>query len=181
MKKGWTVPALFMCISLSWALSLQAVEKGDSTKTKADTAKTKMESSPVAQHSYIGASKCKMCHLKQYKAWSAGKMATAFADLKGDEAKDPKCVKCHVTGFGKGGYAIGGANDPDLMNVQCEACHGPGSDYKSVMKDKEKAVAAGLIVPDEKVCVGCHNKESPNFKGFDFAAMKEKVHPVVKE
>jgi hypothetical protein len=167
MKKGWMVVVLVACIALVWALSLQAGEKGDSTQ--------------VSKHSYVGAAKCKMCHPRQYKAWSAGKMATAFAALKDSAAKDPKCVKCHVTGFGKGGYAIGGANDPDLTNVQCEACHGPGSDYKSVMKDKDKAIAAGLILPDEKVCVTCHNKESPNFKSFDFATMKDRVHPIAKE
>ncbi len=181
MKQGWKVFTLVLCIALAWALALWAAEKSDTTKAKPDSAKAKVEAAQVSQHSYIGAAKCKMCHLKEYKAWSAGKMATAFADLKGDQAKDPNCVKCHVTGFGKGGYTIGGPNEPDLTNVQCEACHGPGSDYKSVMKDRAKAIAAGLIIPDEKVCVECHNKESPNFKGFDFAAMKDKVHPVPKE
>jgi len=168
MIKAWTVLAVVLCFLLNWPLSLRATEGGDSTQ--------------VSRHAYIGAAKCKMCHPKQYKSWSATKMGTTFADLKGDEAKDPKCVKCHVTGFGKGGYAIGGTNDPDLTNVQCEACHGPGSDFKSVMQDKDKAVAAGLVIsPDEKVCLGCHNKESTDFKGFDYSKMKEMVHPLPKK
>lgn len=71
--------------------------------------------------------------------------------------------------------------------VQCEACHGPGSDYKtmSVMKDKEKAVAAGLVLGDEKLCKTCHNEESPTFdkeKGFDYQAMWALIaHPMPKE
>lgn len=132
------------------------------------------------KHSYIRAGKCKMCHMKQYKAWQGTPHAKALTVLKGAEAKDAKCVKCHVTGFGKGGYIIG--KDTLLANVQCEACHGPGSDYKSadVMKDKDKAKAMGLIIPTEEVCKGCHNKESPKFKGFDFEKMKVKVHPVAK-
>ncbi len=160
MKKGYIVLGLIAWAPL-WVLSLSAGE---------------------AKHSYIGAAKCKMCHLKQYKAWGETKHAKAFAALKEAEAKDAKCVKCHVTGYGKGGYAVGGSKDPDLANVQCEVCHGPGSDYKTaaVMKDKEKSKAAGLIVPDEKVCVGCHNKESQNFKEFNFEKMKDKVHPVAK-
>ena len=64
--------------------------------------------------------------------------------------------------------------------MQCEACHGPGGDYKAmnVMKDKALAVAAGMIVPDEKTCLKCHNAESPTFKSFDFKTAYAKIaHP----
>ncbi len=135
-------------------------------------------------HKYIGAKKCKMCHMKEYKVWEGLKMAKAHETLKAenntrtkkDETQNPECIKCHVTGFGKGGYEIGKA-DPDLLGVQCEACHGPGSDYQKmeVMKDKEKAIAAGLIIPTEAACKECHTPEfSPD---FDFAkASKEIEH-----
>jgi len=66
------------------------------------------------------------------------------------------------------------------LGVQCEACHGPGSDYKaiSVMKDKAAAVAAGLIIPDEAMCKKCHNAESPTFTAFDYKTMYAKIaHP----
>lgn len=130
--------------------------------------------------SYIGAGKCKSCHLKkEYKAWCETKHATAFSRLKDNEAKDPKCVKCHVTGYGKGGYVIGGKNNPDLANVQCEACHGPGSEYKSITKDLAKEMAAGLILSDVRVCVECHNKESPHYKEFDFEKTKIKSSHLV--
>ena len=38
--------------------------------------------------------------------------------------------------------------------VQCETCHGAGSGYKtnSTMKDQAKAIAKGLIIPNEKLC-----------------------------
>ena len=67
----------------------------------------------------------------------------------------------------------------DLPNVQCEACHGPGSEYKSmsIMKDKEKAIAAGLVLPTEKTCLGCHTgapHEQPKFNYQE--AVKEGVH-----
>jgi hypothetical protein len=73
--------------------------------------------------------------------------------------------------------------------VQCESCHGPGSEYrkKTVMADQKKAVAAGLVLPekDEKVCTKCHNKDSPTWdaaKGFDFEAAKKKIaHPIPKD
>ncbi len=121
-----------------------------------------------AQHTYLGAEKCgKLCHKIEYNSWSTTKHAKAFASLKPADQAKAECVECHVTGGKK-----------DLPGVQCEACHGPGSDYNklTVMKDKAKAVAAGLIIPTEKDCVRCHNKKSPNFKGFNFAEAVKKVH-----
>ena len=67
-----------------------------------------------------------------------------------------------------------------LTGVQCEACHGPGSEYKSmsIMKDREKAMANGLLIPDEKTCFKCHNENVPEeFRSkepFDFEKMKAK-------
>jgi len=116
---------------------------------------------------YIGADKCKLCHKIEYTSWATTKHAKAFDSLKPEEKTKKECYECHVTG-GK----------TELPGVQCEACHGPGSGYKtiSVMKDKQKAIAAGLVIPTEKVCVQCHNKKSPTFKGFNFAEMAPKVH-----
>lgn len=141
-----------------------------------------MGSSP-AEYEYIGAAKCKACHNSatkgaQYKKWAAGPHANAFKSLKGDEAKDPKCLKCHTTE---------GHTDRNLHatltqteGVGCESCHGAGSGYKptSIMKNREKSIAKGLILPDEKVCKQCHNDESPHFKGFDFEESFKKIaHP----
>jgi hypothetical protein len=36
----------------------------------------------------------------------------------------------------------------------------------------------GLVIPDEQVCIKCHNEESPDFKGFDFDEYFAKIaHP----
>lgn len=117
---------------------------------------------------YIGADKCKVCHQIQFKSWMEGKHAKAFEVLKDAEQSDAKCLKCHTTG------------SADNKGVQCEACHGPGSDYKTiaVMKDRNKSVAAGLVVPTEATCKGCHNPEAgAQFKGFNYAeAMKKGIH-----
>lgn len=127
----------------------------------------------AVEFEYIGSAKCKSCHNSpakgaQFKKWSEGPHANAMKSLKGDEAKDPKCLKCHATA---------GHTDKDLHagltveeGVGCESCHGPGSHYKvmSIMKSREKSIENGLIVPDAKLCKTCHNEESPTFKGFDF-------------
>jgi hypothetical protein len=135
-------------------------------------------------YDYIGAAKCKTCHNKpatgaQYKIWASGPHAKAMESLSAEEAKDPKCIKCHSTV---------GHVDPDYIiglkiseGVSCESCHGPGSGYKSnsVMKSREKSMAKGLILPTEQVCKTCHNEESPNYKGFNFDEYVKKIaHPV---
>ena len=43
--------------------------------------------------------------------------------------------------------------------VECEACHGNGKDYAKmkIMKDKDQAIAAGLIIPTKATCTAeCH-------------------------
>ena len=151
-----------------------------------------------AEHKYIGASKCAMCHKSeakgnQYGVWLKSMHAKAYETLAGAAAlkigkekgldKPPQqndaCLKCHVTGWGKPATAFE-ATFKKEDGVSCESCHGPGSDYKSinVMKDRAAAVGAGLVVPDEKVCTQCHNKESPSYKPFVFKEYAAKIaHP----
>jgi hypothetical protein len=151
-----------------------------------------------AAHKYIGADKCKTCHMaeakgNQYGAWLKSAHAKAFETLAGEKAlaiakekglaKSPQeseqCLKCHVTGWGKPAETFA-ATFKKEQGVSCESCHGPGSDYQAmaVMKDQAKSVAAGLIIPDEKTCTSCHNSESPTAKPFDFKTMWAKVsHP----
>ncbi|MDP2860143.1 MAG: multiheme c-type cytochrome [Bacteroidales bacterium] len=132
------------------------------------------------QKEYIGAAKCKMCHNKppqgeQYNKWAASPHAKAMQVLKGDECKNPKCLKCHSTAAG---LVLSDTQTITVAEgVSCESCHGPGSAYKTptIMKDMAKAMAAGLIMPDEKLCKKCHNADSPNFKGFDFKTYSAKI------
>ncbi|MFH1852228.1 MAG: cytochrome c family protein [Candidatus Neomarinimicrobiota bacterium] len=116
-----------------------------------------------------------------------------------------ECLACHTTGFGAGGYAVKDAKFWEavddkgkptkevktmagLQSVSCEACHGPGSAYKSskVMKDifagTVDGKTVGLIEPNEALCVTCHNQKSPTFKPFKFAdRVKEIAHPYPAE
>lgn len=129
---------------------------------------------------YIGADKCKMCHNKeatgaQYAKWAASKHSQAMKSLKPDEAKNPKCLKCHST--------YGPLDESQITTltlaegVSCESCHGPGSAYKSmsIMGKRDAELANGMTVPNEATCKKCHNAESPNFKGFDYATYYAKI------
>jgi hypothetical protein len=122
---------------------------------------------------YVGAAKCKMCHKgakkgEVFEKWEKGPHAKALETLKAKgEDKNPKCLECHVTD-------VKTAADE---GVGCEACHGPGSAYKSlsIMKDKAKAMENGLIEPTEAVCKKCHNEKSPTFKGFKYDEWAKKI------
>ena len=129
---------------------------------------------------YIGAAKCKMCHNKadkgeQYNKWANSPHAKAMASLKGDEAKNPKCLKCHSTAAAADQALV--ATITVEEGVSCESCHGPGSAYKvaTVMKDQKASMAKGLILPDEKVCKKCHNEKSPHYKGFNYKEYVAKI------
>lgn len=132
---------------------------------------------------YIGAPKCKMCHNKpdkgeQFNKWSEGPHANAMKSLSAEEAKDPKCLKCHSTVGHIDAKLVAGIKAEE--GVSCESCHGPGSMYKgaSVMKNQKVALTKGLILPTEELCKTCHNDESPTFKGFDYAEYSAKIaHP----
>lgn len=136
----------------------------------------------AADAKYVGYKKCKGCHSYQYKAWKDFKHAKASEAIKDEQKKDSNCMNCHGTGADQGTL---------LEGVQCEACHGPGSEYKSpkimsknkYKKDPEgqrkKAVEAGLVMQSEKVCLGCHGQDRPEghapAKPFDFAENYKKV------
>lgn len=148
-------------------------------------------------HAYVGAEKCKMCHNSpakgaQYAKWAESKHARAYHTLASEEAKKlasakgiadpqkaPECLKCHVTGYAAPADKLTDKYKAE-EGVGCESCHGPGGDYwkMEVMKDQAKAIAAGMQIPDEKICTGCHNPESPSYKPFDFAVFSAKIaHP----
>ena len=120
---------------------------------------------------YVGATKCKVCHLVIYDSWAETLHGKAMSALKAEEVADPGCLECHTTGFGAGGYGT----DPgivDLGGVQCEACHGAGSLYSlsSIMIKPDLSSRAGLVTPDSLRCTRCHNAKSPTFKGFAYEA-----------
>jgi len=112
---------------------------------------------------FIGADKCKMCHKVQHASWAETAHAKAFDRLKPEEQGKAECLKCHATG-----------DSAEMPGVQCEACHGAGSGYKSmkVMKDPEAAKAAGLLKPGEAECRACHEGAPHDQKAFDYATAK---------
>ena len=116
---------------------------------------------PAQEHSYVGAAKCKMCHKVEYTSWeqTGHAKATEVAKNSTERKFDSGCLKCHATD-----------DSEQFPGVQCEACHEPGSDYikMSIMKDKQAAIANGLVIPDQQTCNTCHTGED-HAKKVDFA------------
>lgn len=146
---------------------------------------------------YVGTKTCGMCHKKddvgnQYKIWQDSKHSQAYKTLQTEKAdkvaKDKgfktkavetkECLKCHAIGYDLDASLLD-KNFKIEDGVQCETCHGPGSEYKSktVMQDKKLAVEKGLLLykNPEELCKKCHNDKSPFFKGFEFKTMWAKI------
>lgn len=136
------------------------------------------------KHEFVGVKSCKMCHKKDgiFDSWAATKHAMAWDSLSAENQKKEELKPFYTTGTTAKGELLTG--------VQCEACHGAGGDYKkkSIMEDQEKAIAAGLVIPDEALCKKCHNEKAPTAalkataKDFNFEKMKAKgVHAAAAE
>ena len=150
---------------------------------------------PGLDFTYVGAKKCQICHRtkaqgRQYPIWEASKHALSFKVLAAPQAveaakamgvdnptEEPSCLKCHAP-------LAGQDEEINAEGVTCEACHGPGSEYRqlSVMQDRAEAVKRGLVLhgdPEaiEASCLKCH--ENAHGMVFDFEARWEKIkHPI---
>jgi hypothetical protein len=138
---------------------------------------------------YVGSDEgCANCHEKAWKTWQASRHARAWATLVVQDTPpppelkkgrlrnaifDPDCVKCHVTGFG---YASGyrGPDQEDahapLVNVSCEACHGPAGDHATRASRGDTTYPGGHAPSVANgaafaLCVRCHDPDnSPSFE-----------------
>lgn len=107
---------------------------------------------------YAGDTLCSTCHPAEHKVWSGSRHGRAYSTLrKINKAFDPECLVCHVVGFNLPGGFISELDTPDLKNVQCEVCHGPGREHAS-------APQAGFGSKAKEACKQCHVKNhSPRF------------------
>ncbi len=111
---------------------------------------------------YLGVGACQSCHLEQFNVYTGTRHAHAYATLASEFVqRDTNCVGCHVTGYGDAGGFQGvrmRGSMVDLVDVQCEACHGPGADHARDGSYRQKA---------RESCVRCHTpNDDPDFN-FD--------------
>lgn len=124
----------------------------------------------LARDGFSGNDVCATCHPAEAATWRFTEHAFAFDTLVTRAADhDPKCVGCHVVGFGEhGGYSLAGKEE-HLEDVGCEDCHGKGGGH---LEAKPK-VASTAAVDYRKACEKCHDPQ--HSLGFDYATFLPKI------
>ncbi|HEY3174985.1 MAG TPA: multiheme c-type cytochrome [Candidatus Polarisedimenticolia bacterium] len=122
-----------------------------------------VSSAPADGKGFLTANACVSCHSEAYEVYARTKHARAFDTLvKANQDYNPECVKCHVTGYEAPNGFINARQSPELVNVQCEACHGNATEH---LRDASKPF--GNVPP--RSCFTCHTKEnSPDFAFFKY-------------
>jgi hypothetical protein len=154
---------------------------------------------------FVGSAKCQSCHEISYDIWKKStsddirkKSGHAHAyktleDLDPPRNFDPECVSCHVVGWHPtkffpyaGGYE-GPTKTPQLVNVGCEDCHGPGEKHcnaelgndEKLQEKLRKAVRVTKAESKKQLCISCHDGD--NSPDFDFDAYWPLVEHKEKE
>jgi YVTN family beta-propeller protein len=130
-----------------------------------------VEAPEIPNARYVGNEVCAGCHLPQFKKWLGAKHSRSWVMLGMEKAMDvgshfkmtampqnsAQCLTCHGTAAKvPAEYRVSHFRVEE--GVKCERCHGPGEHYakEEVMKDRQKALAAGLRMPTEQDCLSCH-------------------------
>ena len=132
---------------------------------------------------YVGSKRCEKCHEESYEIWKTSRHSIAWKSLEESNPPrtfDPECIACHVEGWNaehrmpfKSGF-LGVDVTPDLVNVGCESCHGPGEKHmqaeigSSVKLQEKYREALHLDASDKEkmkaFCIQCHDLDnSPKF------------------
>jgi len=118
------------------------------------------ESRPAAANVALRLTACEPCHANQVKKWQSTAHALAYDTLvKKSKQFEPKCLVCHTTRFEQPeGFSMK-AQEPELVNIQCETCHGFAKEHLSDMKP------IPIADPAPASCIKCHTQDRcPNFE-----------------
>jgi hypothetical protein len=118
---------------------------------------------------YAGSQSCKACHEPQYAKWRRTPHAHAYATLEEVGSQfDPECVVCHVVGMDYQSGFVSAEETPQLKDVGCEICHGPGSEHV-------KTLAA--TTDPKSTCIDCHTPEhSGEYAGNEQSFRQKIIH-----
>ncbi|MFT5232433.1 MAG: 2',3'-cyclic-nucleotide 2'-phosphodiesterase (5'-nucleotidase family) [Candidatus Krumholzibacteriia bacterium] len=113
---------------------------------------------------FLGDRSCMACHDNAWQSYVNSSHRTAFSTLRAKgQSEEPECLSCHTTGYMyKNGYNA--ESKASLQNVQCEACHGYGTEHARDGK---------WVAQAKDSCVVCHDQE--NSPEFDYATYWEKI------
>ena len=129
------------------------------------------EAMASGKYSFATNFKCRLCHRDFFIGRKQDVHDRAFAMvLESGHGETGSCLGCHTTGYGlKGGFKSP-ILTPRLANVQCEGCHGPGSEH--IRRNGKGGFLAGTVDPEnlKKMCLTCHSGRWTNsFDDFEAA------------
>lgn len=117
---------------------------------------------------YAGSKMCMTCHAKAADIWRQSKHATALATLEREHHdRDPDCISCHVVDIHKSEGFRSRTDTPNLADVGCESCHGPGGGHAKLPQ------MAKMPKIGNESCMKCHTVN--NSPKFDFGNYWPKV------
>ncbi|MCC7493595.1 MAG: hypothetical protein IT204_14670 [Fimbriimonadaceae bacterium] len=121
---------------------------------------------------YVGAEVCRGCHAELFEHWEGTGHAEALASLQAiGQGGNTRCLGCHTTGMGQPGGFTSATETANLVDVQCESCHGPAGEHVGNPEGVDLPVAI-----DSAVCGSCHvGAHHPQFTEYE-----QSVHSVSK-
>jgi hypothetical protein len=162
--------ALVKSFEDSWNDKLRKKEKERAAQAEVSRLNGGNGTSEQSVDHYLGAEFCQRCHKAEYDQWKTTKHSRAWqtlVDAKKDASQD--CVGCHVVGYKQPGGFQGPDDAARLTNVQCENCHGMGTQHEAFPVQERRITAA--------TCQRCHTKD--NSPTFEFAIYEPHIlhHP----
>ncbi|OGQ98184.1 MAG: cytochrome C [Deltaproteobacteria bacterium RIFOXYD12_FULL_57_12] len=121
---------------------------------------TQVVAEEMETNGYVGSVACQPCHEQQFRAFhNFARKSHSFASVEKmavnlPEEKIRPCYGCHTTGYGKPSGFVSPEQTPELKNVGCEACHGPGRLH---VKTQDPALIRRTVTIE--VCKECHTEE----------------------
>ena len=139
---------------------LRKIEKENAAKAELNRAAGGTGLTEQAVDHFIGGDVCARCHKAEFDQWKTTPHATAFKTLETQKKEStPDCIPCHVLGYKKAGGFQGNDDAARLSNVQCESCHGMGTQHEAFPSQTARIT--------EATCKTCHTVS--NSPTFDFA------------
>ena len=128
-------------------------------------------STPVRDAAFLGYANpdtkqttCGNCHTDIQAEWAQTKHASAWADLQASGHASASCNECHTTngatnlGPDSAGFFAAGTDAAKALylDVQCEACHGPGANHVQAPGETQPIPSILLVDDHSDGCAACH-------------------------
>lgn len=157
--------ALSFVPSLLIIFFLSIFSASGETNTAVPTVISPQPMATGTQSTWVGGKKCISCHEMEHRHWLTTSHAKSWETLKSKgEENNPSCLRCHTTGYGDKSGFTSREETPQLMGVQCEACHGPASSHLESKSGWTWIKKDCPVCNTRRVCMACHTPtHSPNF------------------